>query len=298
MKTSVALLSTVALIQSASASSIIYSDTFDRTDSRNIDGSLSGITDNTGSSLTADAVYSQPWLDPNNAAPTYGVQDGDAANGGGAQIIGGNLQLSTGAGTSNAFVNHNFTNAAIASEGNFSVSLDVLGYAQADYRFGGGFGVGMSLSEAASAGDAFDNSPGRYTGAFNDASTIGLAVPGTVLTDFWVAIRGNGTLVWGGSSGNISGATGLGTKTGNITVDFSFADFNAGSTVSYEIFLDAASKGSGSFVWSGTNENYIGIDSRDSSGVNFDNFSVSYIPEPSAAVLGLLGLAGVLRRRR
>ena len=52
------------------AQAILFRDTFDRADSRNIDASLTGITDNTGAPLVADAVYSQPWLDPNSAPPT------------------------------------------------------------------------------------------------------------------------------------------------------------------------------------------------------------------------------------
>ncbi len=171
------------------------------------------------------------------------------------------------------------------------------GYNQATFNQGGAFAIGMSLTEAASAGDAFDVNP-SMTGAFNSASTIGLAVPGTVLSDFWLALRGNNTMVWGGSSGLISGVTGLGVKTGTISATFSFSDFNAGSTVNYEVFFNGASEGTGSFTWSGSDENYIGLDARDSTGVSLDNFGVTTIPEPSAALLGLLAAAGWLLRRR
>ncbi len=99
------------LTSQAGAQTVIFADNFNRADSRDIQASLTGITDSTGSSLAADAVYSQPHLDPNNAAPTFGVQDGDAANGGGAQILSSQLQLAVGAGTSDAYVNHNFVNS-------------------------------------------------------------------------------------------------------------------------------------------------------------------------------------------
>ena len=36
-------------------------------------------------------------------------------------------------------------------------------------------------------------------------------------------------------------------------------DFNAGSTLDYEVFLDGASIVTGSTVWSGTNENYLSL---------------------------------------
>jgi hypothetical protein len=298
MKPIATLLTFVPLFPVSAFAAVLYSDDFNRADSRNINGSASGIVNNTGTVFGAGGAYTQPWLDPNNKAPIHGLQDAVGTNGGGSQITGNQLQLATGVGTSNAFVNHNFTNPVIASAGNFTVTLDVTGYTQTDYRFGGGFAVGMSLSDAGSAADAFDNAPGRMTGAFNDASTIGLAVPGVVVSDFWVALRGNSTLVWGGSGGVIMGATGLAAKTGTISVNFSLADFNAGSSVGYEVFYNAVSKGTGSFTWSGTNENYIGLDARDSTGTNLDNFSVSYVPEPSVSLLAFGGLLAGLRRRR
>ena len=298
--TAAILISGVILALSAGhayAQTILFSDNFNRADSRNIQASLSGITDNTGSSLAVGGVYSQPWLDPNNRPPTYGVQDGVASNGGGAQILSSQLQLAVGAGTSDAYVNHNFINPSILSAGGFTVSLDVNGFLQTGLQQGGAFAIGMSATEAASGADAFDLTPGRYTGAFNDASTIGAAVPGVVLSDFWLALRGNSSLVWGSSSGTISGVGSLSAKTGTVSAKFSFSDFNAGSTVNYQVFLNGISEGTGSFTWSDTDANYIGLDARDSSGVSLDNFSVT-IPEPSAALLGLLGATGLFLRRR
>lgn len=291
----------------ANAQSVLFSDTFDRANSRDIQASLTGITDNTGSGLAADTVYTQAWLDPNNAAPTYGAQDGIATNGGGAQISGNRLQLAVGSGTSEASINHNFINSSILSAGGFSVSLDVTGFTQTGYQQGGAFAIGMSASEAASVGDAFNQglSPNppipSMTGAFNDASTIGANIPGLVASDFWLAIRGNNTLVWGGSSGVISGVTGLSAKTGTISADFFVNDFNAGSTVSYNVYLNGVSEGSGSFTWSGTDENYIGVDARDSTAVNMDNLTIATIapvPEPASAALMLVGGAALFLRRR
>lgn len=298
MKSIATLLLTLSLLHASALGAVVFADSFDRPDNRNIDAVLTGITNNTLDALPADAVYTQPWLDPNNRAPTYGVQDGDATNGGGAQILTNQLQLAVGAGTSNAFGNHNFTDAGLLGAGGFTVSLDVTGFAQTGYQQGGAFAIGMSLAEANSAQDAFNLTPGRMTGAFNDASTIGAAVPGVVVSDFWLALRGNNSLAWGGSGGNVMGITGLAGKTGTISATFLFSDFNAGSTVNYEIFLNSVSRGTGSFTWSGTGENYIGLDARDSSGVSLNNFNVSTVPEPSAVVLGLVGLAGLLRRRR
>jgi hypothetical protein len=53
-------------------------------------------------------------------------------------------------------------------------------------------------------------------------------------------------------------------------------------------------------MWSGTNENYIGIDARDGVSVLMDNFSVTTVPEPATAslVASLIVCAAVCRRSR
>ncbi|GAA5484477.1 hypothetical protein [Haloferula sargassicola] len=258
-------------IAGSGSAQVLFSDSFDRADSRNIDATLDGITDNTGSNLAAGGVYSLPHLDPNNAAPTFGEPDADAANGGGARIIGNALQLATGPGTSNAAINHNFINPEILAAGGFSVSLDVTAYPNTLFEYGGAFAIGMSQTEIATAGDAITGTS-RMTGAFGQG--IGAAVPTAALADFWIAVRGNNTLAWGSNTGLVQGVTGLGTRTGTIRVKFEVPDFNLGSTVNYEVFFNGVSRGIGSFVWSGTDENYIGIDSRDGTGVTFDNLEI------------------------
>lgn len=251
---------------------ILFEDTFDRPDSRNTSAVLDGITNNTGTAFAPGAVYSQPFLDPNNAAPTYGVQDGVASNGGGAQILGNNLQLAVGAGTSNAFVNHNFTNAAIPTAGGFSVSLDVLSYTQSTNGQGGGFAIGMTQAEAASTGDSF-NGAARLTGGFG--TVPGAAVPAASVSDFWVVLRGNNSLAWGGKTGTVQGVTGLSSKIGTIAANFRFTNFDAGTTVNYEVLVDGVIKGRGSFTWSDNASNYIGLDVRDAALVPLDNFRVT-----------------------
>jgi hypothetical protein len=297
MKKIPALLLALPLMQASVHGAVLFADDFNRPDSRNIDGSLSGITDNTGSSLGANGVYTHGWIDPNNDDPINGVQDGNAANGGGSQILTSTMQLAVGAGTSNTFVNHNFVNASIQSAGGFSVSFDLGGFNQTGIQQGGGFAIGMSQSQAGATGDAFDLATPKMTGAFHDTSTVGATVPTNVASDFWIALRGNGSLVWGSDNGSIAGLI-VGSKTGSVSVDFYLADFNSGSLVNYEVFFNGALQGTGSFDWTGSNENFIGLDARDNTGVTFDNFSIETVPEPSAALLSLAGLAGLLRRRR
>ncbi|MCA9260534.1 MAG: hypothetical protein KDA61_15080 [Planctomycetales bacterium] len=288
-----------ALLVAAPASTdaaVLFSDSFNRPDSRDIDGDATGVVNNTSTSFAASAIYSQPQLDPNNADPTNDVQDADATNGGGALIAGEQLNLAVGAGTSNAFVNHNFVDASILADGGFTVSLDVAGYAQGTNGQGAGFAVGMSQAEAASTRDVFSG-PARMNGG--SGSVIGNNVAAEVVSDFWVFLRGNSSLAWGSNDGSaISGSVGLPAKTGVIQAAFRFTDFNSGSNVEYSVFYDGMLQGTGSFVWSGDNENYIGIDARDSQAVMVDNFVVASLPEPTAAVLGLIGLVAAARRRR
>jgi hypothetical protein len=282
----------VALTPATAPAAVIFADSFDRPDNRDIDAVTTGITNNTGTAFGSSAVYTSPWVDPNTVAPAFGLPDANPANGGGQQVLSGQLQKYM-AGTANLYVNHNFVNPQISSNGNFTVAVDVAGYSQTTNQQGGAFAIGMSQAEAASARDAFDASPNlRLTGAYGAGNVIGNPMPTGVVSDFFVAIRGNNSVVWGSGTGGgaIAGVASLASKTGTISATFDVADFNAGSTVGYEVFLNGASLGTGSFVWSGTHENFIALDARDSTFVNFDNFSITtVVPEPTA--LALLAMA-------
>lgn len=287
LPTAFLVVSALGLCGQASAITL-FADTFDRPDNRDIDVVSTGITNNTGTALGASAVYSQPWIDPNAAAPTFGVPDANAANGGGQQILSNEYQLKYGVGTSNAFVNHNFTNASILSAGGFSVSLDVLGYNQATNGQGAAIAIGMSQAEALTAQDAVSGLP-KLTNTFQDGTYAG-----TVLADFYLGIRGNSTIAFGpGGASNVAGPTILpvSAKTGTISANFGVTSFNVGSTVTYEVFYipsggSPVSAGVGTFSWSGTNENYIGLDGRDNTVVRVDNFKIeTIVPPPKPTLL-------------
>ncbi|WP_146586256.1 dockerin type I repeat-containing protein [Posidoniimonas polymericola] len=284
----VALVLGLSLSATSAQAVTLFADTFDRADSRNIDAELTGVANNTGTTLGVGGVYSQPFVDPANDP---GPQDGDAVNGGGTQILGGQLQLAVGAGTSNAYVNHNFVNNQILADGGFRVTLGVLGYGGGTRGQGGGFAIGMSQARADSAGDAAGGDDVMMTAAFNDLGFIGntLPAPENVVSDFWVAIRGNNSLAWGGGNGPIYGAAegALAAKTGVVSATFAPTGFNAGDAVAYEVFVDDVSMGYGAFQWSEDQSNYIGIDGRDGGAVIFDNFAVETVTDAAINPLRL-----------
>ncbi|MFO0790799.1 MAG: PEP-CTERM sorting domain-containing protein [Pirellulales bacterium] len=291
---------TFALQMSTAHAAVIFSDSFDRDNNNDIDAVTTGITNNTGTSFAASAVYNSPWIDPNNAAGT----DTNATNGG-LQRVKNNMLEKYNAGTVNMFVEHNFVNPEITAAGGFSVSLDVNGISQATSGQGATVAIGMSRTEALSGRDANDGGAAaaitpiaKFTNAFQDAPFT----TGTVLADFYFAMRADKTVAWGvgGTQPSVaapSKAT-VAAKTGTIKATFSFPDFNAGSPVNYTVYYNGVAQGSGSFAWSGTNENYIGIDARDSTLVQMDNFNIQTVPEPTTFGLIAMTLACAAGFRR
>jgi hypothetical protein len=235
----------------------------------NIDAVTTGIGGTVGLTLPADGVYSTPWADP--AAET-GTIDADFTNGGGHDITTNQLRLAVGAGTSNAYVNHNFTDAAITSAKGFRVTLDVTGYTNTTNGYGGAIAVGMSSASAAASNDGFEGVPSniKMTNAFGGAA-------GTPAGSFWFGLRGDSSLAWGVGNQPIGNVTGLAAKTGTISAQFVVNDFNAGSTVAYQVFYNGVSQGFGVYTWTGSNQNYIGLDARDPTAVSLDNLKIESV---------------------
>jgi hypothetical protein len=285
-----------AVLSQQLSAAVIFLDTFNRSDTNNIDAdNTTGITNNTGSALGPDAVYTSPWIDPNYLAGADTV----ATNGGG-QRIKSNLLEKYNAGTVNMFVNHNFTNASILSAGGFTVSLDVVATSQSTFGQGTAIAVGMSLAEAQIGHDANDGGTAaavtpiaKFTNAFQNSTFT----TGTVLSDFYFALRGDGMLAWGvGGAPSVAAPTSVtvGSKTGTLSASFELSSFAAGSPVNYTVFFNGVAKGSGTFNWSDTDANYIGVDARDSTLVQMDNFDISTrVPEPTALALWAMALACV-----
>lgn len=71
--------------------------------------------------------------------------------------------------------------------------------------------------------------------------------------------------------------------------------------MNYTVYYNGVAQGNGTFTWSGSNENYIGVDARDSTLVQMDNLNVGTLPEPTTVGLismALVCAAGMRQRTR
>ncbi len=258
----------LALMSGHSQAAVLFADDFNR--ANNTD--LNAVT--TGKSGTLGALNWAKRTVTGTSTPKAEVNSNKI-------LLGESGSASAGLGI--AYVNHNFTDALIATNGQFSVSVDLASVTSSGNTRFSGFGVGNSKAEL----DAWtSNLPsGSFTSDFfmgYDPTSAGTAV-GTY-------IYKNGTT----QDYYSSTARAVGTT---LSATFSFANFNSGTTVNYQAFINGSSVKTGSFTWSGTNENYIFLYSNytNNSGL-MDNFEVSVIPEPGSLLL--LGLGGLLALRR
>ncbi len=217
---------------------ILFIDTFSRADNTDLNASASGKSGTLGALNWVEvASAGDPFISNNT------LRIGETSGG--------------ASGWSIAYPDHNFTDAVIASGGEFTVSVD-LGAANS---FGGtrftGFSVGSSKAEL----DAWPSSnPANWT------------------SDFFFGYDPTGTTevkVFLGGSQNYQQTINLNSGA-TLSVRFSgISNFNAGSSVNYEAFINGNSVRTGSFTWSGTNENYIALYSNytEHQGV-LDNFEV------------------------
>lgn len=228
---------------------VMFADNFDRPNSTDLNAS------NIGKSGSLGALN---WV--------------EKAGSGGNASISGNSLFATGStsGFSMSYVDHNFINASISSGGGFSISIDLEHYStQGTVRLAG-IAMGMSKAEAEAWAH---NVPTSFTYA-----------------DLFVGYRGNQSAIQVFENGTevINNATAgdASTLPKKLKIDFTCSDFTVGSTVNYKVTFGGAAMGTGSFTWSGTNENYIGIYSNlfPASGTTgqLDDFVVSaLVAEPS-----------------
>ena len=248
-----AFLLAAGLPTTATARITLFADTFDRPDAADPNASAAGITNNTGSDLSAGA-----WTEAYGPARTA--------------IAGGRLHLAIGNGTSNTFVNHNFVNPEILAGGGFSISIEIGDATDSNLYEGGAVAIGLSAAEAAAALDAHGGNPRLTNFTRNDPATD------TVLGDFWFGWRGNGRLVFGRGQ-ETTGTRTLAEGTVVLTANFTFDSFADGAAVHFEVLANGVAPNDnpvvGAFAWSGANQNHIALDARDGTLVAFDNLTVT-----------------------
>lgn len=263
------VLSASALLAGSAQAVTLFADNFDRDDSTNLNASGDG---KSGTLSTSD------WIEVASSGNPFIEND--------TLRIG---ETNAGAGWSIAYLNHNFTDGIITTGGEFTVSVDLSGSlgSSGSVRFLG-FAVGSSFAEV--SGWTSNNPTSTFTPDFffgYDPTSGGTAVGAYVYK--------NGTTQDHYENVNLSGVA-----TDTLSVRFSgISDFDAGSTVNYEAFINGSSIKTGSFTWSGNDENYINVYSNYTQHQGrLDNFSVTAVPEPGS--LALLGLGGLMiaRRRR
>ncbi|WP_193212982.1 hypothetical protein, partial [Luteolibacter marinus] len=173
------------LIPTALSAQLLFEDTFERPNADDINASSAGsagITNNTGTDLSAGA-----WTENYNAGGVSTRTNIGKTN------HPGTLFLADGAGTSNVYLNHNFTNAAIPAEGGFSVTLGIHDFGTIDDPGQiAALAVGMTEAEAQLSGDAnTGNNKGDGNSKFQDAVADGGNTTADIaISDFWVALRG------------------------------------------------------------------------------------------------------------
>jgi hypothetical protein len=163
---------------------------------------------------------------------------------------------SIGSAGSVVWVDHNFTGLT-----EFTVSLDIAAAQSGGEGREIGIGIGQSVAEL-----------NAMTGAATGGSLADIFVAyDSVGTTTGIRVKENGTTIGFITSGGLS-------VPDTLTVKYSFANMNAGTPISYTIYLNGVEVATRSAVWSGTNENFISLQTVYTDDVRFDNFEISGIP--------------------
>lgn len=222
---------------------VLFSDTFNRTDSVAQDG-----TDlNTSGAGKQGLLAPLEWRGQTTRTPSEGV----------LRILNEQLNIDIiGSADGNnggvAWVDNNFTGLS-----ELTVSIDIASTSSAGDGRNPGFGIGQSLAEI--SGLTNSSGPASVADVYVAWDQIG-ATRG-------VAIYHNGVLQQQPNPGGNAPLT--------MSASFTFADMETGTPINYEVFINGASVTTGTSAWSGTNENYISVQSNTSNPTAFDNFVVT-----------------------
>jgi hypothetical protein len=226
----------------ANAQKVLFADNFNRPNHTDLNASTIGKSGSLGA-LDWIEVSSGGAVDPEISSEALILgEPGGAADG-----------------WSIAYLNHNLIDSELADKGDFTVKVDFAGISSGGGTRFSGIAVGHSKSEV-------DGWSGSSPTGFSSDFFFGYDNMGT--REIKVFVNG-GNEDYQQSINLDSGA--------ELSVRFSgINDFNASSTINYEAFVNGNSVKTGSFSWSGTDENYIALYSNYSGGNGIlDNFEVN-----------------------
>jgi hypothetical protein len=235
----------------ATYQNVLFADTFNRADSAVVDG-----TDlNTSGTGKSGLLAPLDW----NGKPTRTTPEGSVA------ILKNQLNIDTlGSSDGNnggiAWVDNNFTGLS-----ELTVSVDIASTSSSGDGRNPGFGIGQSLAEISGLGGA--SGPGSvadvYIGWDQVGGTRGLVIWHNGVQQAYTDPGGNAPLT--------------------MSATFTFEDMDAGTAINYEVFIGGALVVTGTSAWSGTDENYISIQSNTTNPTAFDNFVVTGTPYTGGA---------------
>jgi hypothetical protein len=221
---------------------ILYADTFDRPEGTELNAQYTGKSGTLGAlTYTGEAFPAESDVDILSESLRINSSTSNGDDGGLVYIN-----------------DHNFLDAAILSSGGFSASVEIAQYSTAGSNRPAGLSLGSSLAEL--------DSQSAASGAGSPADLF-VALRQTTDT---LEIYKNGVL---DLTESVTGAL-VPTAPTTMRVECSFSDFNSSSTVTYKVFFDDVEATSGSFMWSGTEENYIGLQSNTTNNTRFDNLEI------------------------
>ncbi|MGD7653814.1 MAG: sialate O-acetylesterase, partial [Verrucomicrobiales bacterium] len=222
---------------------VLFADTFDRDNSTDLNASTDGKSGTLGALNYTGRTINNVTLDINNNALRINGPAGDGAYGGLVYIN-----------------DHNFIDSTIEAGGGFAVTVGIAAYSTAGSGRRMSIGVGQSLADL----DA-------QSGADPASHAADLVVGYRATTDA-LEIHKNGVL---DETESVSG--GLPDAPTTMRIEYLLSSFDAGSPVNYAVFFDddEVAFASGSFTWSGTDENYISLASNLSNDSRFDNLEIS-----------------------
>jgi hypothetical protein len=266
------ILCCVSIGRAAVPSVILFSDSFDRADSVDIDASSDGmgglLSPMTYVEVGDDVIFPQS-SGAGNPYPEL------------TQILGNRLYMAYGTNMTTMYLNHNFVDDEILIADGMRIGITIIQDMgpQTGLGFFVGFGVGNTLAECESTwfdqnGIGFRGQPGTTP----RSGTSDLWIGWSPVNSGTIQVFKNGPTDAGGTNYDL--LTGI-ALTGNdrLELELYYDDYNDGSPVKACILWNGKVIGTDSFAWDadGLPANYIGINGRQTVGYIVDDLKIDAI---------------------